>query len=449
MNPLEGLDDWFDGIVVPTVRLGAGNYIGVTGSVSMAFDVDSASADAFGRLRVSSPVNLFDSTLEYTEKALQWNDYSTGTAQAAYSTNEPAVLLSVSQGNAMYARQTKQYHRYQPGKSQLILATFLMDDTGLLHWPVDVAQRVGYFDPQNGIFFEVDGGVPAFVRRYTSLDGLVREERVVQNDWQDPLKGYLPTLVTLDVTKVQIVMIDLEWLGVGRVRVGFVIDGKPYIVHTFNASNEAEYVYMATANLPIRYEIESGPTLTGTFTFKQICCSVMSEGGQEEEAGPSFTAGNGATTKSITTRRPLISIRPRLTYGAKVNHAVIVPLDYQFYAEDKPTYFEVVYGGVLTSGSFANFDTTHSAVEVDKEATAIVGGLVLADAYVPAATSNQSKLIGSMVRDAMTRLPLALTIGGGHPTGTPSDILTVVATSMDSQQAATDSAASIRWRELR
>jgi hypothetical protein len=175
----------------------------------MAFDVDSASADAFGRLRVSQPVNVFDSTLEYTEKILQWNDYSTGTAQAAYSTNEPAVLLSVSQGNAMYARQSKQYHRYQPGKSQLVLATFLMDDTGITQFPVDVAQRVGYFDPQNGIFFEVDGGVPAFVRRYTSLDGLVREERVVQNDWQDPLKGYLPTLVTLDVTKVQIVMIDL------------------------------------------------------------------------------------------------------------------------------------------------------------------------------------------------------------------------------------------------
>ena len=186
--------------------------------------------------------------------------------------------------------------------------------------------------------------------------------------------------------------------------------------------------------------------MTGTYTLKQICCSVISEGGQDEEAGPSFSAGNGATRHSVTTRRPLISIRPRLTYGAKANHAVIVPLDYNFYAEDAATYFEVVYGGVLTSGSFANFDTTHSAVEVDKEATAIAGGLVLADAYVPANTQGQTRLIGSMVRDAMTRLPLALTIDGAHPTGTPSDILTVCATSI---AGATDSAASIRWRELR
>lgn len=447
MNPLEGLDDWFDGIVTPPVKMGSGSYIGITGSVAIAFDTDSASADAFGRLRTSTPVNVFDSTLEYTEKVLQWQDWSTGTAQAAYSVNEPAVLLSVSQGNAMYARQTKQYHRYQPGKSQLILATFLMDDTGIAQFPVDVAQRVGYFDNENGIFFEVDGGVPAFVRRYTSLDGLVREERVVQSNWEQPLNGTLPSLVTLDVTKVQIVMIDLEWLGVGRVRVGFVIDGTAYVVHTFNASNEAEYVYMATANLPVRYEIESGPVMTGTYTLKQICCSVMSEGGQEEEAGPTFTAGNGPTRHSVTTRRPLISIRPRLTYGSKTNRGLIVPLDYNFYAEDVATYFEVVYGGVLTSGSFSNFDTTHSAVEVDKSATEITGGLVLADAYVPANTQGQARLIGSMVKDAITRLPLALNIAGAHPTGTPSDILTVVATSIAG--GATDTAASIRWRELR
>jgi hypothetical protein len=252
MNPLEGLDDWFDGLVVPPVKIGAGTYVGITGSVSVTQDANGPSADAFGRLRVSSPANVFDSTLEYTEKVLQWNDWSTGTAQAAYSANEPAVLLSVSQGNAMHARQTKQYHRYQPGKSQLILATFVMGNTGFTGSPKDVRQRVGYFDPQNGIYFEVHGDIAYFVRRSTAIDGLVREERVPQSQWEQPLNGTLPSLVTLDLTKSQILMIDLEWLGVGRVRVGFVIDGVTYICHTFNASNEQEYVYIATANLPIR-----------------------------------------------------------------------------------------------------------------------------------------------------------------------------------------------------
>lgn len=431
MNPLEGLERWFKNLVSPEVGIELTN---------------SPIYDAFARLRTSTPKTLFDSVQEYNEQPLLWYDYYTGSASIAFSTNEPASLLAVAQGNGMVARQTKRYIRYQPGKSQLVLATFAGEYTDQ-----DVHYRVGYFEPSNGIFFEVHGSTLYFVRRSTAVDGTVQDERVPQSQWElDRMDGsqgpYNPSLVNLDISKSQILYIDLEWLGVGRVRVGFVVDGVPIVAHTFNASNESPYVYMATANLPVRYEIESGADVTGSFTLKQICCQVASEGGFEEEAGFKFEASLGTGTRSIAGRVPLISIRPKATYGGKVNRGVIIPDSFEYYAEDQPTFFEVIYGGVLVSGSFASF-SDFSIVEVDKSATQILGGIVIGTKYVPANAQVNARMIGADASERAMRLPLALHIDGSHPTGTPSDILTVVATSMPG--SASDTGASIGWLELR
>ena len=433
-GPLEGLERWFKNLAAPEVGLEL---------------TESPIYDAFARLRTSSPKTLFDSTQEYNEQPLLWYDSYTGTASIVFSTDEPASLLSVSQGNAQVARQSKRYTRYQPGKSQLILMTFVTHP----YTTEDVHTRVGYFEPSDGILFELDASTPYFVRRYTTVDGAIHEERVAQSAWTvDRLDGtqnsrHNPSEYNLDLTKSQILYIDLEWLGVGRVRVGFVIDGHPVVCHTFNASNESPTVYMASANLPVRYELESGPDVTGTFTLKQICCQVASEGGFEEEAGFQFEASLGIVLRSVESRIPILSIRPKATFGGKVNRAVIIPDSFEFYAEDQPTFFEVVYGGVLTSGSFASF-SDYSVVEVDKSATAIAGGIVVGTKYVPANERANARIIGADASEQAMRLPLALHIDGSHPTGTPSDVLTICATTMNAQNA-TDTGASIGWLELR
>jgi hypothetical protein len=145
---------------------------------------------------------------------------------------------------------------YQPGKSLLNLNTFVMNaqESGL-------EQRVGMFDANNGIFFEDTGTAYQIVRRsYTS--GSSVDDPILQSAWNgDKLDGTGASGYTLDPTKATIMFADYEWLGMGAVRIGFVIDGRFIVAHTFKNANDLTTVYMQTANLPIRYEIETTGTI--------------------------------------------------------------------------------------------------------------------------------------------------------------------------------------------
>jgi hypothetical protein len=116
---------------------------------------------------------------------------------------------------------------------------------------------VGYYDDSNGLFVELQDSTINFVLRSTKT-GVVTEDRISQSNWNiDPLNGSGPSGITLDITKAQILFIDFEWLGVGTVRVGFVIDGKIYYANYFNHANIIDSTYMKTATLPISYEIKN------------------------------------------------------------------------------------------------------------------------------------------------------------------------------------------------
>jgi hypothetical protein len=148
----------------------------------------------------------------------------------------------------------------------------------------NLKQKVGLFDANNGIFFQDTGTGYQIVRRtYTS--GAAVDTEVNQSAWNgDKLDGTGASGFDLDVSTSNILFIDIEWLGVGSVRVGFVINGQLITAHTFNNANSLTTVYMQTANLPIRYEIERTGTLAAaTYTLQQICSSCISEGGYSPE----------------------------------------------------------------------------------------------------------------------------------------------------------------------
>lgn len=413
-------------------------------------DLPFAGADAFGRLRVSDPVTLFDSQLQYDKQPLIWSQFISGSFGAIAHLPGQASVQMAAGLNSEVVRQSRQYVRYQPGKSQLALITFRAGTTNQ-----DVRRRVGYFDGDDGVYFEVQGGAASFVLR-TSVSGVMQETRVAQADWnEDRLDNsddahFNRSAFGLDLTRTQILIIDMEWLGVGTVRVGFVIDGAIRYAHRFYNANVNTVPYMATANLPVRYEVAGGAGVTGTHKLLQICSAVISEGGFEYEQSLPFSAGNGTGTKPITNRRPILSIRPAATFNGVVNRERIVPENVDIYSKDQATYWELVQGGHLISGSFAAVHAD-SGVEMDQVATAIVGGIVVASGYVAAATSgpggNPVKAPGASDRGLLSRLPMALEINGSHPTGTPSDILTLVATSVPG--TVTDVAGSVSWREMR
>jgi hypothetical protein len=239
----------------------------------------STAYDAFGRLRVSNPLTIFDSKNVLSKNSF-FDESTVNGGTVTYTSNSSTVNLNITEAaGSKTIRQSKRVMSYQPGKSLLILNTFVMNTA-----TANLKQKIGAFDANNGIFFTADGTTLKIVRRtYTS--GASADNEVSQSSWSgDKLDGTGASGYTLDITKSNILFMDFEWLGVGSVRVGFVIDGKFITAHTFNNANSLTTVYMQTANLPIRYEIERVGTLSaGTYTLKQICSTCMSEGGYSPE----------------------------------------------------------------------------------------------------------------------------------------------------------------------
>jgi hypothetical protein len=230
--------------------------------------------DAFGRTRISEPFTLFDSQNRYLD-GNQFASKTAGTGSVTYQANSSSFALAVGTASGdSVIRQCRTVQVYQPGKSLLVMDTFAMGtlQTGL-------RQRVGYFTSGNGVYFEADGEDLYMVIR-SSVTGSVVETRIAQSNWnQDSMDGTGPSGITLDPTKTQIFWTDIEWLGVGSVRVGFVINGIFYICHVFNHANIDSTVYMTTATLNCRYEITNTANTASPATMQQICSTVISEGG--------------------------------------------------------------------------------------------------------------------------------------------------------------------------
>ena len=395
---------------------------------------DGAQLDAFGRLRTSAPVTIFDSQHQYNVNALVWDTgLSTGTGSVSHLPNESAALLTTGGGlsGAKAILQTKAYHRYQPGKSQLVLFTGVFEVA-----VANVRRRHGYFDAQNGLFFQQTTDGVAVVRR-SYATGAAVDTVVLQSAWNlDPLDGTGDSGITLDVTKAQIFAIDLEWLSVGRVRFGFVFAGVLTYCHEFGNVNASAVPYMTTANLPVRAEVENTGVASGASTFKQICASVISEGGQEDERAYLFTGGNGITSIAVTTRRPIASVRPSLTFNSIVNRGQIGPVEFDLIANAN-AFYEIVLNGELTGASFVSAGT-HSIADVDVAATAISGGTIIESGYVSTAGGASR---GTGRNNLLGRLALTL-----NAVGDTGDILSVVVTSFT---GTANTSAQMTWREYR
>jgi hypothetical protein len=234
-------------------------------------------ADAFGKVRTADPYTLFDSSFRFGDNERKWNTRLNGTADAQYQTNQGLMNLVVGGNNGdEVIRQTDKVFPYQPGKSLLIMNTFTMEPRE------NVRQRVGYFTRDNGIYFELDGLESYFVLR-SNVTSTVVNTRVEQSDWNvDKLDGTGPSGVILDTTKSQIQWMDVEWLGVGSVRCGFVMNGQFIVCHIFHHANEITGTYMTTASLSCRYEIANTANTLVSTTLKQICSTVISEGGYQQ-----------------------------------------------------------------------------------------------------------------------------------------------------------------------
>lgn len=383
--------------------------------------------DAFGRMRVSEPLTLFDSQLQYTDMSLIYETVTTGSGTTSFNSNESSETLTVSAGGDSVLRQSRQYMRYKPGKSHLVMMTGSFGSTP----SSDLIRRMGYYDDDNGIYLKQDSSGLHWVRRtYTS--GSAVEETVAQASWSEF------TFPDFDPSKTFLAFIDMEWLGVGQVRVGFFDKGVPVTAHIFNQTQALTVPYIQTANLPVRWEISSAATETGS--MKQICASVISEGGIEEDLGIPQGRDNLGSGASIATGSevPVIAIRPKASFNSKTNRGTIIPEAIDILA-DQDACYRIYYNASVTTGASWTSQGSNSITEYDVSATAFstTGAELIASGFVAANGVNTTTSESS---DFTVRLPIVLDKAGSNP-------IELVVT----MQALTSSGtgyASLRWREL-
>ena len=396
------------------------------------------SLDAFGRQRVSNPLTLFDSSHRYRDNGL-WNTLTASGGASTFNADEGLVNLTTTttSGSKVY-RETTKVFSYQPGKSLLVMTTFVFEPA-----KANLRQRVGYYGDANGMYLELDGAggtVLSFVER-SSVSGVLAETKVVQSAWNiDPMNGSGPSGIQLDITKAQILWMDVEWLGLGTVRLGFVIDGKFILCHQFNHANLITSTYITTASLPLRYEIENTGATASNSTLKQICSTVLSEGGYElrglqQGIGTPITTPTNLTLAG--TYYPIVSLRLKTSPNRLDAIVIITALSIMGITNNANYNWQLVASGTTAGGTWVSAGTD-SAVEYNITGTSFTGGRLLAQGFLSA--SNQAVSAVDILKEALFKFQLERNTF----TSTPFEITLVAASSTTN----TNIYAAMDWEEI-
>jgi hypothetical protein len=399
---------------------GYASYNIISSEISFA---NTPNIDAFGRLRTSTPFTLFDSSHRFDDNGL-WSTATTTSGTATFNANQGLVDLDVTTASGSEViRETTKVFSYQPGKSLLVLNTFVMNAA-----KANLRQRVGYYGADNGYYLELNDSTVSLVER-SSVSGSVVNTPVAQASWNvDKMDGTGPSGITLDLTKAQILFMDLEWLGVGTVRIGFVINGNFYVCHKFHHANIIASTYITTASLPIRYEITNTGATASASELKQICSTVLSEGGyqlnglQQAIGIPVTTPRNLAVAGTFY---PIVSIRLRTSPNRL--DAIVICTAISVVATTSGHYnWQVVASGTTTGGTWVNAPGD-SSVDYNITGTSFAGGRILASGFFSATNQGSTQVDilkealfkTQLERNGLTSSPFELTIlvasdvGGG------------------------------------
>lgn len=404
-----------------------------TVTVNATATLPPVALDSFGRQRTSQPFTLFDSSHRFADNGL-WATSTSSGGTAVFNADQGLVDLNTTTTvGSSVQRETYKVFSYQPGKSLLAMSTFVMDPakTGL-------TQRVGYYGDNNGFYLEQIDNDVYFVKR-SYITGSVVNTAILQANWNyDPMDGTGPSGLTLDLTKAQILWLDMEWLGVGSVRMGFVINGQFYICHIFDHANIIASTYTTTATLPLRYEIKNNSGVAST--LKQICSTVISEGGYTltgKQYSVEIPIGTPTGFAVASTYYPIIGVKLTSTKLDAV--AILTALSILGLGNGKNYSWRLVQGGTITGGAWVPAGAS-SAVEYNITGTSVAGGSILTSGYLN--SSNQASPVVNILKGSLFSNQLER---NGF-TGTATELILEAA--IDATGGVLGMYASVDWEEI-
>lgn len=392
---------------------------------------DSGSVDSFGRVRASIPATLFEAQNQYGIDDHLFDSLTVGGASITHLPLQSSTQLTVgTDAGSRAVRQSVRYHRYHPGKGLTNLNSFVFGAQ-----KSGVVKRVGYFNDLNGVFLEQSNLGVCVVRR-SNTTGSVVDTKIPQNQWNlRKFDGTDQDEFSLDWTKAQLLSIDFEWLGVGRIRIGFWVNGILQYAHIFNHTNVLATVYMTTSNLPVRFEIFNSSTTVSTTSFTQICSAVLSESGQVCTSVV-HQADTDILAKLVgSSLVPIISIRPTTLFNGISNTGQVLFTDFSLLVSgNNGIHFAVLKNPSLTGAVWTPQGEANSMVEYDITATSLSGGSYVFGGYMPAGGNKG-------VSEGFSNLEVYLV----KHLNSSLDVLTLAAKALS---GSTSVYASLLWKEI-
>jgi len=417
-NNYIGSVDISGGVSIGTYN--AVEYQNTNTTIGKVMLADSGNLDAFGRLRVSEPLTLYEGSLIEDSQPAIFDISQYNGAIATYNVNESTMKFDVSRAGQFVKRQSHYFAHYQPGKSLLIEASFWFGT----NIPSGAYKRVGFFDDGEGIYFEQTSSYLSWNMRSQSQGTTLT---VSQDNWNvDTLKGTGPSGYTLDISSTNLMVIDAEWLGVGRVRVGFIMNGRVIYCHNFLIPG-LSVPYIKSPYLPARYEIGTSTNQAATVSMKQICCTIMSEGGFTPLGSLRSYVIDVPVSISNTSYTPVLSLRLNPAFAK----GLLIPDSYSVISTNNNIVYVKMYTRTTLTG--ANFQNVTSYSQIDTSATSFSGGYF-----------SDSEILSNISRITFQQLPPSVIGLQSDINGVP-DILTIACKGSASSQ---NVAVSIMWREV-
>lgn len=392
---------------------------------------DSPAADAFGHLRVSQPTAQVHISQYYDKRPLLLDEQLVGTGSATFQTGESSTILATAASGDAAIQQSYNHGQYQPGKSHIIKMTFSDMQT-----QSNVIKRVGYFECAtttpfvgtcDGLWFEASDDY-----YFTAANNGTNTTRVARANWDDPLDGTGPSGETVDFSKAQVFFVDFQWLGVGRVRWGFVLDGLVKVAHSMDHAGVVEFPYMANPNHPIRWDVYQ--TGAGSGSMRSVCGDIETEG-TSEFIGSTHSVSNSTTEVSMSADTSYALVGLSVQDGK--DPLTVIPVNASVIATSANDQFE---WRVCLNPTVA--DTfTYNAV-TDSPASVAIGA---AANTVSDCTATDGKLLTSGFGSTASPVTLASTLRRaiGHSVDGVYDKIVVVVKPF----AAADASASLTWEE--
>lgn len=386
--------------------------------------------NSHNRLRTTGFQSTWNNTFQFSKETDNWDELTVTGGSATWNANNSGVdLVTTTASGASVIRQTQRVITYSPGRpaqlnQQVKFATPI----------VNLTQRIGLFDSNNGFFIElVDATTINFVIR-TNTSGSMIETRIPRANWSgDKLDGTGASGITLDFSKQQLISFDYEWYGVGTVTLGFIINGSIINCHTVYTANTQITVWAATPFLPIRLELFNTGITASTSTMRQGSNSVIADGLAEIPGASVSYSSPALVTLSNGTYVPMISIRLQSTaLNGVLKPSLLTTTAIVASGATTAIAYKIIKNGTLTGASWANNPNTSSFSQVDSSSTAVSGGSVIRQGVSTGTPEDMSNIIFQLGRQSM---------------GTVSDIFTIAIASLNA--TTTYGLASLQWIESR